>query len=92
LRESRDLLFVILSGRATRALCHPERDAFCPAKDLGAPRESPALFAGEENARLARFLIYFLLPAVSFSLLPAVVRMPRTPSSSFMMMKSSPSI
>jgi hypothetical protein len=27
--------------------CHPERRAFCVAKDLGAPRESPALFAGD---------------------------------------------
>jgi hypothetical protein len=29
---------------------------FCLAKDPGAPRESPALIAGEENARLAHFL------------------------------------
>jgi len=29
---------------------------FCLAKDLSAPRESPALLAGEQIARLARFL------------------------------------
>jgi hypothetical protein len=34
--------------------CHPEAGALCPTKDLGEPRESPAHFAGEQVARLAR--------------------------------------
>jgi len=42
---------------AVSLLCHPERDAFCLAKDLGAPREPPALSAGGQIARLARILI-----------------------------------
>jgi AhpD family alkylhydroperoxidase len=35
--------------------------AFCSPKDLGEPRESPAFFAGEQIARLARIPIAFLL-------------------------------
>jgi len=42
--------------------CHPEARALCATKDLGEPRESPAYFAGEKIARLARFLIFPQLP------------------------------
>jgi dCTP deaminase len=37
--------------------CHPEEGELCPTKDLGEPRESPAYFAGEQVARLARIPI-----------------------------------
>jgi hypothetical protein len=45
--------FLLLA--AVNLRCHPERDAFCLAKDLSAPRGSPAFFAGGQTARLARF-------------------------------------
>src|ERR1039458_2547388 len=60
--------------------CHPERDAFCPAKSLSRacrgnlcePRDSPAFFAGELLARLACFLISGgkLLESQEFNQLP----------------------
>jgi len=34
-----------------------KRGVLCRARDLGEPRDAPALFAGESIARLARFLI-----------------------------------
>jgi hypothetical protein len=37
--------------------CHPEATRFSAPKDLGAPRESPALFAGDQTARPAHILI-----------------------------------
>jgi len=40
--------------------CHPEAGALRPTKDQGEPRESPALFADEQVARLAR--IHIQLP------------------------------
>ncbi len=40
--------------------CHPERDAFCLAKDLGAPRDSPAFFAGN-NSRVLRASLITLI-------------------------------
>jgi len=37
--------------------CHPEATCFSSPKDLGATRDVPAFFAGEQNARWARFLM-----------------------------------
>jgi len=40
-------------------LCHPEARSLSSPKDLGAPRESSALLADDENARVVRFLIRY---------------------------------
>jgi hypothetical protein len=39
-------------------ICHPEATCFSSPKDLGAPRDSPAFLAGDQNARLERFPIH----------------------------------
>jgi hypothetical protein len=53
-RVKRTLLSVAFDFNAA---CHPEATCLSSPKDLGGPRESPAVSAGDQIARLARFLI-----------------------------------
>jgi hypothetical protein len=53
-RVERTLLSVAFDFNAA---CHPEATCLSSPKDLDGPRESPAVSAGDQIARLARFLI-----------------------------------
>jgi hypothetical protein len=52
-RVERTLLSVAFDFNA---VCHPEATCLSSPKDLGGPRESPAVFAGDQIARLAASL------------------------------------
>ena len=52
----------VSSATSSQSNCHPEATASSSPKDLSEPRDSPAFFAGESIARLARFLRHRLRP------------------------------